>query len=105
MDKNPAPISHGEYHMSYSVLTRPNPAHYIGSLEYKILGQSVHRLSQTLTFKLLGVTCLIAKIEFQLIVNWWLRVGGLDSWDPLKKGIATWGYPDANPQTTRPQTI
>ena len=40
--QNPAPISHREYHMSYSVLTRPILAHYIGSLEYKILGHSVY---------------------------------------------------------------
>ena len=34
----------------------------------------------------------------QLMVNWWFGlVGGLDSWDPLMKGIVTYlsrvGYP------------
>ena len=36
-----------------------------------------------------------------------LGPGGLDSWDPLMKGIGivTWGYPDSNPKLpTNPQT-
>ena len=38
-----------------------------------------------------------------VIVNWWFRVGGLDSQDPLIKGIFTLGVP-LESQTTGPQT-
>ena len=37
--------------------------------------------------------CFFGMIFVQLMVNWWLWVGGLDSCDPLVKGIAAWVYP------------
>ena len=41
---------------------------------------------------------------FQVIVNWWLRPGGLDSdWIPLLKRIVTWGFPDPNPKPPGPK--
>ena len=29
----------------------------------------------------------------QVMVTCWFGPGGLDSWNPLMKGIVTWGYP------------